>query len=36
MLSKSGEVAIRLEDIARRLCDKKPKYRQEMAIEMGK
>jgi hypothetical protein len=36
MLSKSDEVAIRLEDIARRLRDKKPEYCQEMAIEMGK
>jgi hypothetical protein len=36
MLSKSREVAIRLDDIARQLRDKQPEYRQEMAIEMGK
>jgi hypothetical protein len=36
MVSKSREVAIRLEGIARQLHDKKPEYRQEMAIEMGK
>jgi hypothetical protein len=36
MLSKSREVAIRLEDIARQLRDKMPEYHQQMAIEMGK
>jgi len=36
MLSKSREVAIRLDDIARQLRGKQPEYRQEMAIEMGK
>jgi hypothetical protein len=34
MLSKSREVAIRLDDIARQLRDKQPEYRQEMAIEI--
>jgi len=36
MLSKSHEVAIRLDYIARQLRDKQSEYRQEMAIEMGK
>jgi hypothetical protein len=36
MLSKSHEVAIKLDDIARQLRDKQPEYRREMAIEMGK
>jgi len=34
MLSKSREVAIKLDDIARQLRDKQPEYRQEMAIEI--
>ena len=36
MLSKSHEVAIRLDYIARQLRDEQSEYRQEMAIEMGK
>jgi len=36
MLTKSKEVAIKLDGIARQLHDKLPEYNREMAVEMGK